>query len=191
MSPPVLHHVNLKTLRMDELIEWYGTVVGMRVHHKFSGGAWLSNDAANHRLALLTSPQLSEPKDKLLQTGMHHLAFEYGSLYELFDEYERLRDLGIVPHAALDHGMTISLYYVDPDGNSVELQADSYADWARSTEFVLNAPEFKENPIGRVFDPDQVLGALREGASPEDVHRRAYAGEFDPGTPLDLRFPVR
>jgi catechol 2,3-dioxygenase len=190
MTPPVLHHVNLKTLRMDELIDWYGTVVGMRVHHKFPGGAWLSNDDANHRLALLTSPRLTEPADQLLTTGMHHLAFEYASLQEMFEEYARLRDLGIHPHAALDHGMTISLYYVDPDGNSVELQADAYGDWARSTEFVLNAPEFKENPIGRVFDPDQVLEALRAGATAEEVHRRAYAGEFDPGTPLDLRFPV-
>jgi catechol 2,3-dioxygenase len=190
MSPPVLHHVNLKTLKMDELIDWYGTVVGMRVHHKFPGGAWLSNDDANHRLALLTSPQLSEPQDKLLTTGMHHLAFEYASLQEMFEQYARLRGLDILPHAALDHGMTISLYYVDPDGNSVELQADAYGDWAQSTEFVLTSPEFKENPIGHVFDPDRVLEALRGGATAEEVHRRAYSGEFDPGTPLDLRFPV-
>ena len=27
---PILHHVNLKTIRMTEMIEWYGKVIGAR-----------------------------------------------------------------------------------------------------------------------------------------------------------------
>jgi catechol-2,3-dioxygenase len=34
-----------------------------------------------------------------------------------------------VPQACLDHGMTLSFYYVDPDGNAVELQCDVFGDW--------------------------------------------------------------
>ena len=34
---------------------------------------------------------------------------------------QRMRELGIKPHMSLDHGITTSFYYVDPDGNSVEL----------------------------------------------------------------------
>jgi catechol 2,3-dioxygenase len=49
---PVLHHVNLKTNRLQEMIEWYGLVVGTTVTYQFEGGAWLSNDEANHRLVL-------------------------------------------------------------------------------------------------------------------------------------------
>ncbi|MGH7918864.1 MAG: VOC family protein, partial [Candidatus Dormibacteraceae bacterium] len=56
---PALHHVNLKTVRLQEVIDWYAKVVGMRVHYQFAGGAWLSTDAAHHRLALLTSPAMS------------------------------------------------------------------------------------------------------------------------------------
>ena len=48
---PTLHHVNLKTPRLEEMINWYGLVVGMRPTYASAGGAWLSNDAANHRLA--------------------------------------------------------------------------------------------------------------------------------------------
>ena len=55
---PVLHHINLKTMRMQEMIDWYGTVVGMKANYQFPGGAWLTNDEANHRLALLVSPAL-------------------------------------------------------------------------------------------------------------------------------------
>jgi catechol 2,3-dioxygenase len=48
-SNPVLHHVNLKTTRLQEMIDWYGLVIGTRVIHQFVGGAWLSNDATTTR----------------------------------------------------------------------------------------------------------------------------------------------
>jgi catechol-2,3-dioxygenase len=184
---PTLHHVNLKTTRLGEMIAWYGTVVGMAVYYQFPSGAWLSNDAANHRLALLASPHFVDHPDKLAHSGLHHLAFEYAALDDLLATYLRLKAAGILPHACLDHGMTTSLYYVDPDGNSVELQADNFGDWARSSAFVRTAPEFAANPIGRSIDPDQLVAARTAGASPDEIHRRAYAGEFEPATPLDLR----
>lgn len=46
----------------------------------------------------------------------------------LFDTYARLKGEGIVPHACLDHGLTMSFYYLDPDGNSLELQYDLFGD---------------------------------------------------------------
>jgi len=111
---PILHHVNLKTTRLQEMIDWYATVVGMSPTYQFPGGAWLTNDAANHRLALLTSSQLSDDPDKLAHTGIHHTAFEYTTIDDLLDTYTRLKGQGIEPHASLDHGMTTSFYYVDP-----------------------------------------------------------------------------
>ena len=30
---PTLHHVNLKTTRLREMIDWYGTVVGLKPQH--------------------------------------------------------------------------------------------------------------------------------------------------------------
>jgi catechol 2,3-dioxygenase len=188
-AAPTLHHVSLKTNQLDAMIDWYATVAGFRVMHKFPGGAWLTNDSANHRLGFLCSPQLSDDPDKLLRTGIHHAAFEFGSLDDLLDNYVRLKGEGIVPHAALDHGMTISLYYVDPDGNSVELQADAFGDWARSSEF-LATDSFVGNPIGATFDPDRLVAARDEGADAAELHQRAYAGEFTTTGSLDLRFPL-
>lgn len=190
MSPnPVLHHVTLKTRRVDEMVRWYGVVVGMTTNHNSHFGAWMTNDAANHRVALLAHPALADDPDKIPHTGIHHLAFEYTDLGELLDNYARLKDEGIVPHASLDHGMTMSMYYVDPDGNMVELQADNFGDWNDSSQWMKTAPEFAVNPIGIPFDPDQLLAASRAGADPAELHRRSYEGEFDPGTPLDLRMP--
>jgi catechol 2,3-dioxygenase len=190
VAAPRLHHVNLKTCRMDEMIEWYGKVAGMRVQFKSARGAWLTNDAANHRLALLSTPALSDDADKLLHTGMHHLAFEFGDLDQLLDAFVRLREEGVVPHAGVDHGMTLSFYYIDPDGNSVELQVDRFGDWAASSEFMRSSPDFARNPIGEPVDGDRLIDARMDGASIEELHRRAYAGEFAPKMPLDLRLPT-
>lgn len=77
---PSLHHVNLKTVRLQEMIDWYGLVVGIEVTHQFEGGAWLSNDSANHRLALLCSPEMEDDSDKMRHTGLHHTAYEYPSM---------------------------------------------------------------------------------------------------------------
>ncbi len=187
---PTLHHLNLKTRRLQEMIDWYGTVLGMKPTHQFPGGAWLSNDGANHRLALLTSPQLSEDPDKLIHTGIHHSAFEYPSIDNLLATYTRLKEQGIVPHACLDHGMTTSFYYVDPDGNSVELQVDNFGDWAQSGAWMRSSPQFAANPIGQPVDPDQLVAVYQAGASFTELHQRAYSGEFQPAWSLDLRVPL-
>jgi catechol 2,3-dioxygenase len=190
VARPRLHHVNLKTNKLQALIDWYSTVLGMEVVHEFPGGAWLSNDDANHRIAILASPNVIDHPERITHSGMHHLAFEYDSMNELLDTWARLRELDIRPHMVLDHGMTMSFYFVDPDGNSLELQYDEFGDWSKSKEFMRSSAEFEADPIGKFVDPDALLAAYREGASADDLHRRAYAGEFSPAEMPDIRFPM-
>jgi catechol-2,3-dioxygenase len=187
---PRLHHVNLKTNKLQEIIDWYSTVLGMEVVHQFPGGAWLSNDDANHRIAILASPKVIDHPERTNHSGMHHLAFEYDEMEDLLETWARLRELDIRPHMVLDHGMTMSFYFVDPDGNSLELQYDEFGDWSKSKEFMRTSAEFEADPIGKFVDPDKLLEAYREGASADDLHRRAYAGEFTPGELPDVRFPM-
>lgn len=187
---PVLHHVTLKTNRQEEMMRWYEKTVGLKPNHAGPFGSWLTNDSANHRVAMLVAPGLDDDPDKIAHTGMHHLAFEYPEIDGLLSTYERLKVEGITPHACLDHGLTTSMYYVDPDGNSVELQYDNFGSWDASSEWMRTAPEFQVNPIGVSFDPEQLVAAWKDGADAAELHRRSFSGEFDPGTPLDLRLPA-
>ena len=189
-AKPILHHVNLKTTRLQEMIDWYATAAGMTTVFLFPGGAWLTNDAANHRLALLTSSKMSDDANKLVHTGLHHTAFEYATIDDLLSAYTHLKEREIMPHMALDHGMTLSFYYVDPDGNSVEFQVDNFGDWAQSKEWMRSSPDFAADPIGQFVDPDKIVAARKAGASHEEIHRRAYAGEFPPSGPVDPRVPL-
>ena len=89
---PTFHHVNLKTTRLQEMIDFYRTLVGAEVIFQDQVGAWLSNDAANHRVALLAFPNFVDDPEKDTRTGMHHSAFEYASFEDLNSSYLRLSE---------------------------------------------------------------------------------------------------
>jgi catechol 2,3-dioxygenase len=186
---PKFHHVNLKTTRLQEMIDWYRTLLGVEVVFQASDGAWLTNDEANHRIAFLAFDGFVDDPEKDMRTGMHHSAFEYDSFEELNASYLRLREGGITPDICLDHGMTFSYYYKDPDGNHVELQCDIFGDWAKSSEWMRVSEEFHANPIGTFVDPALVAEAAADGATLAEIHERAQAGEFSPGAaPLDIPY---
>jgi catechol 2,3-dioxygenase len=177
---PTFHHVNLKTTRLQEMIDFYGTLVGAEVIFQDQVGAWLSNDNANHRVALLSFPNFVDDAEKETRTGMHHSAFEYSSFEDLNSSYVRLGEAGITPAMCLDHGMTFSYYYADPDGNNVELQVDCFGDWKKSTEWMRTSDEFKANPIGQFVNPELVAADHAGGMSFAEIHAKAMAGGYAP-----------
>ena len=180
---PKFHHVNLKTTRLEEMIDFYRTLVGAQVTYQFEGGAWLTNDAANHRIALLAFPNFVDDPEKDTRTGMHHSAFEYANFEELNASYLRLKEEEITPALCLDHGMTLSYYYADPDGNHVELQVDCFGDWARSKEWMRSSDEFKANPIGVFVDPERIAADHAHGMNFSEIHAKAMTGGYAPQQP--------
>jgi len=177
---PRFHHVNLKTTRLQEMIDFYSVLVGAEVVFQDGGGAWLSNDEANHRIALLAFPGFSDDFEKETHTGLHHSAFEYGRFEDLNSSYLRLKEAGIEPSFCIDHGMTFSYYYTDPDGNHIELQVDNFGDWSKSKEWMRTSEEFKANPIGVFVDPARVAADHAESAPFEVIHAKAMAGDYQP-----------
>ena len=185
--PPKFHHVNLKTTRLQEMIDFYGELVGAEVVFQDHVGAWLSNDGANHRIALLAFPNFVDDPEKDTRTGMHHSAFEYSSFEELNSSFLRLKEAGITPALCLDHGMTLSYYYADPDGNHVELQFDNFGDWKASREWMRTSEVFKANPIGQFVDPERVAADRAEGLGFEEIHAKATADGYAPAqTPVEI-----
>ena len=62
----------------------------------------------------------------------------------------------------IHHGPTISLYYRDPDGNSVELQVDRYKTKEECSAY-FTTDAFRKNPIGVAFDPAKLTAAYEAG----------------------------
>ncbi len=190
MIRPKLHHVTIKTSRLDDMIAWYATVIGAKVQFRNDVAAWTTNDAANHRIAFLAVPGLSDDQSKVQHNGMHHCAFEYESVDDLMASFDRLRKAGIEPAFCLDHGMTISLYYKDPEGNFVELQSDNFGDWAKSSEFMRSSADFAADPIGTFFDPARVYDKLKSGADFKTLQKSIRAGDYRPDKIPDIGLPT-
>ncbi len=190
MIKPKLHHVTIKTSRLDEMIAWYALVVGAEVQFRDQGAAWMTNDAANHRIAFLAVPGLSDDAQKTNHNGMRHCAFEYDSFADLMASFDRLRKAGPEPAFCLDHGLTISLYYKDPEGYFVELQSDNFSDWRLSGEFIRTSTDFAANPIGTFFDPARVYEQFQAGAEFETLQRSIRAGAYVPDTIPGLGLPT-
>ncbi|WP_104089792.1 VOC family protein [Arthrobacter sp. GMC3] len=183
LTVPKLHHATFMTMDVDAMVNFYELVCGLQPVYYAEHAAWLTNDEANHRIALLRLPGTHPPVDKPHSAGLHHTAFEYATFNEWLDNYIRLRDQGIVPTICLDHGMTMSMYYADPDGNGVEIQVDAFGDWGMSKEWMWASQEFSEDQIGPQFDPELLVQARRNGLDPDEIHRRAHAGEYLPEVP--------
>ena len=187
---PSLHHVTMKTSRLDDMIKWYALVVGAQVQFRNETAAWTTNDDANHRIAFLAVPGLADDADKIRHNGMHHCAFEYSSFADLMSSFDRLRKAGLEPAFCLDHGMTISLYYKDPEGNFVELQSDNFSDWKLSGEYMRISREFAANPIGVFFDPAEVYEIFQSGTDFKTLQKAVRAGAYLPDPIPNIGLPA-
>jgi catechol 2,3-dioxygenase len=190
MIKPKLHHVTIKTSHLDKMIEWYGLVIGAKVNFRDKVAAWTTNDDANHRIAFLAVPGLGDDAEKIKHNGMHHCAFEYDNFADLMASYDRLRKAGIEPAFCLDHGLTISLYYKDPEGNFVELQSDNFGDWKLSAEFMRTSADFAANPIGTFFDPARVYEKFKSGAEFKNLQKTIREGAYLPNPIPEIGLPT-
>ncbi|WP_207844330.1 VOC family protein [Williamsia soli] len=188
----ILHHVNLKTTRKEAMVEWYVKVLNMRVNVDVGLAAFLSNDRANHRLALTTIPGITFNENKRFHDGVHHTAYEYATFDELNELYLRLRDEGILPKVCIDHRTSWSYYYEDPDGNMLEMQVDDLGDWDLSTQIMRETTSIENAPahfFGISVDPEQIAAARAAGASFEEIKERTAAFEFSTGEAKDYNTP--
>jgi catechol 2,3-dioxygenase len=46
-----------------------------------------------------------------------------------------------------------------------------------------SSPDYHKNPMGAFFEADKLVAAYQGGMSPTELHRRAYAGEFQSYNP--------
>ena len=190
VTPPQLHHATFMTLDVEAMVAFYELVCGL--HPVFYGhdSAWLTNDEANHRIALLKLPGTVPPVNKPHSAGLHHTAFEYSTFTSWLDNFERLRNQGLLPHICFHHGMTMSMYYADPEGNGVEIQVDVFHDWNVSKEWMWASQEFAADQIGAPFDPEKLVAARNAGLSDDEIQKRAYAKEYVPNNFVPtLTFP--
>ena len=168
VSPAKFAHFVLRTGQIDKMAEWYKTVLAARLVFRDERLCFLSYDDEHHRLALIQVPGL-EPRDPN-GTGTDHVAYSYRDLGELLATYRRLKAAGILPHWPINHGVTTSMYYRDPDNNRVELQIDNFRTEAECQAYFQSAA-FRDNPVGVTYDPEELCRRYEAGEPVADLLR--------------------
>jgi catechol 2,3-dioxygenase-like lactoylglutathione lyase family enzyme len=169
VSPALFAHFVLQTSNLPAMRDWYLTVLNARIVHENPMLCFMTYDEEHHRVALLNLPDLQTRDEKA--RGVHHVAYTYASLGDLLATYRRLKAKGIEPYWPINHGPTVSMYYHDPDGNSVELQVDVFASKQESAAF-FDSAAFRDNPIGVAFDPEDMARQYEAGVPEPDLMRR-------------------
>ena len=184
IAPIRLAHVVLRTSRFEEMLAWYQTMLAAHIQHSDGMLAFLTYDEEHHRIAIANLPGLEERS--AAAAGTDHIAFTHGDLGDLLQSYVRLKGEGILPYWCINHGPTTSMYYKDPDGNRVEFQVDNFPDVEKLNAWMRGA-DFAQNPIGIVFDPEDLLARYRAG---EPIERLVIRPPLPDGaSPFDmLRF---
>ncbi|MEY4748109.1 MAG: hypothetical protein RIQ60_323 [Pseudomonadota bacterium] len=173
VRPQKFVHIVYRTRRFDAMVDWYRRVFDARVQHQNPALAFLTYDDEHHRFAFANLDVLAPgaPNGVKGAIGVDHVAYTYASLEDLFSHYEALKAEGIRPYWCIHHGITISMYYGDPDGNQMEFQIDCFASNDEANAFMAG-PEFAMNPIGVEFNPEDWLARVRAGAVLQDFLAR-------------------
>jgi catechol-2,3-dioxygenase len=182
VRPMKFVHIVYRTRRFEEMVLWYRTVFDAKVQYQNPAFAFLTYDGEHHRFAFanleILRPEVTE-RDRRGVIGVDHVAYTYASLNELLENYAQLKAQGVKPYWCIHHGITVSMYYADPDGNQMEFQVDCFASNEEANAFMAG-PHFGANPIGVEYDPDDWLAKVRGGIPASDLLPRRSDAPVSP-----------
>ncbi|HMO81120.1 MAG TPA: VOC family protein [Pyrinomonadaceae bacterium] len=179
--PTKFAHVVYRTRRLKEMLAWYAAVFDAHVQYQNPALAFLTYDDEHHRLAFADMSVIapnSTGTDKSDAIGIDHVAYTYASLGDLLENYSALKEKGITPYWCVHHGITVSMYYADPDGNQIEFQVDRCGSGDEATDFMNT--NWGDNPVGVEYDPDELLSGYRAGTPETDLLSFYNGGPVSP-----------
>ena len=119
-----LGHIVLRVRDAQQSKDFYMKTIGLKLAHEDleRGTVFLSFGEQHHDLALFQPA--TQPVADASHAGLHHTAWQVGSFEELQAAYRTLLSMGIAVESTVEHNVTRSVYFPDPDGNRVELYCD-------------------------------------------------------------------
>lgn len=147
-----LSHVVLYVKDLDKMVTFYRDVLGLVKYREHAG-----------RMVFLTADPSIEDHELALAKGREgdakivaHIAWRVDSPADVKAYYERFKTLGVpidhcVSHAYEEMGNTVSCYFLDPEGNRLEIYA--------------LVPERDEKRINRPLDLDRNIDEIVAQAS--------------------------
>src|SRR5262245_44549433 len=135
--PKEIGHLVLNVTDVAQSTAFYRDVVGFQVSRfrPDGSGAFLTCGIVHHNLALFKAPADAQPLQRG-QIGLNHFAFKVESYTALQEAHKRLVAANATIDHIVDHGMTRSVYFLDPDGIEMELFCDTFATEEEGLEYM-------------------------------------------------------
>jgi catechol 2,3-dioxygenase len=127
IHPERIAHVVLKVRDLERSRKFYTETLGMQVMKDVSEikAVFLSfNGQDHHEIALFQIGSQAEGP-RMNQVGLLHCAFRLRSEEELRAAYQELKEKGVPVTFTVNHGVTKSVYFRDPDDNELEVYCDN------------------------------------------------------------------
>lgn len=128
INPDRIGHVVLKVRNLERSRRFYSELLGLEVMFEIPGMAFLaSHRRDHHEIGLMeVGPAAEAPKGP--QVGLAHVAFRLAEEADLIKAYRELKERQVPISFTVHHGITKSVYFLDPDGNQLEVYWDVPAD---------------------------------------------------------------
>ncbi len=156
-TPNHLGHVNIYVRNAELSQKWYEDILGLHTYDFIPGrAAFMSaNLDESHEVALMQVGD-DAPGVQPGGVGLNHMAWRVDSLDTLKEFYGRLKEKGVESKPA-DHGISLGIYFNDPDGNGIEVYYETpRAQWYRQDNIFMSS----DRPRGQFPGPwDEVLAA--------------------------------
>lgn len=137
-KPMRVGHLVLNVKNLAESTRFYTDILGFEISRQTPTGTFLTCGKIHHDLALFQAPEDALPVSSG-QLGLNHFAVQVEDLDALKEVYFNLKDREVTLDHNTDHGMTSSVYFMDPDGNRVEFFCNNQSDPAEGLA-IMGAP---------------------------------------------------
>jgi catechol 2,3-dioxygenase len=139
-TPKYLGHVNIFVRNAERSQKWYEDVLGLHTYDLRPGGAAFmsANKEESHEVALVQVGD-NAPGPQKGQVGLNHMAWRMESLEDLKELYRRLKEKQVPIERIGDHGVSLGIYFHDPDGNGIEVYYElPRSQWGRQEKLFTN-----------------------------------------------------
>ena len=122
VKPKRLGHVVIRVRDLARSQQFYTDVLGLQVTTTLGDRmAFLSAAGdSSHELALMAIGE-GAPGPEADRVGLYHFAWEMESFEDLQRLYGEMKEKNVNVGGIGDHGISIGVYFFDPDGNEIEV----------------------------------------------------------------------
>jgi catechol 2,3-dioxygenase len=139
MKVQALGHVVLNVRSRARSEAFYAGVLGLPIATRSEPFAMTMFTLGNHHDFAIREVGEAAPTPPESAVGLRHVAFKIGESRDELREAKRQLEAAGVTVTPIDHGITESLYFTDPDGNPIELYVDVSEAWRHQTNRVPKA----------------------------------------------------